>query len=96
MSSTPNILPQRPETDNIRALAAKNRERFTGTTNPVFVLQHSPVVGLEHVYLNGALLDPGGSTKVYTIVGRTLTLNTPPNSSDVLIVHYQYSPSASN
>lgn len=45
-------------------------------TNPTFYLTHEPVLGSEHIYLNGLLQE--GSGNDYTIDGNVITFEYPP------------------
>lgn len=65
------------------ALSASNmvtRETPAGAVNGVnlvFTLAFTPIVGTEHVYKNGILLEPGALND-YTISGGTITFNKAP------------------
>lgn len=52
------------------------------------VLANTPVVGSEHVYLNGILQEDGGSAD-YTISGATITFNSAPLAGDFVVVSYR-------
>lgn len=78
------------------ALRQFKTERHTGLSSTVVALAN-PVVNdaqggfhFAHVYKNGALLDPGGTTPDYTISGNTITLHTAAISTDVFLVTYYY------
>lgn len=75
---------------NIQALARYASERITGGTSATVTLTHYPVVGLEQVFKNGTLLDPGSSPAAYTIVGNVLTLASAPLATDVLQIFYHF------
>lgn len=88
-------LPSAPESPNIRALANRYRQSFTGLTVNTLTLDYFPVrtandVGVEQVLLNGQKLDTPGD---YTIAGRVITLIAPFGPlvlDDVLTVDYLY------
>lgn len=52
------------------------------------VLANTPLVGSEHVYLNGILQNEGGADD-YTISGATITFNAAPQSGDEVLVSYR-------
>lgn len=54
--------------------------------NAVYTLATAPIVGSEHVYLNGFLITQGVD---YTISGVTITFITPPETGDTLRVSYR-------
>lgn len=83
--------PQQPETPNIRFLAQRERERFTGLTTAVVTLTNTPAqtirgTGLDAVFKNGALVDP----TTYTVVGNVITLGGALIVGDVVVVFYAY------
>jgi hypothetical protein len=84
-----SILPQAAESANIRALANRKYERFTGLTGTVITLHNPVVLGTEQVFKNGALLDPVNNA-TYFLQGNTLTLGSALISTDVLVVHYHF------
>lgn len=56
-----------------------NKETPSGSidgVNTVYVLENTPTVGSEHLYLNGLLIDGRASTD-YTITGSIVTFNEP-------------------
>lgn len=57
-------------------------------SNTAFTLANTPVVGSEHVYLNGQL-QASGSGNDYTISGTSITYLTAPETGDVLVVSYR-------
>jgi hypothetical protein len=67
-----------------------SRETPSGTingSNTVFTLGFTPVSGTEHVYLDGMLMEAGGSDD-YTISTTTITFVTAPESGSRLRVSY--------
>lgn len=56
-------------------------------SNTTFTLANTPLAGSESVYLNGNLLNSGGSND-YTISGDTITMASAPQSGDQLLVSY--------
>jgi hypothetical protein len=69
-----------------------DRETPTGSvnsSNTSYSLANTPVVGSEHVYLNGILQEPGAGND-YTISGATITYLTAPTTGDRLRVSYRY------
>lgn len=56
--------------------------------NTIFTLANTPVVGSEHVFLNGLLQEPGAGND-YTISGATITYLSAPISTDRLRVSYR-------
>ena len=70
-------------TANERALAQMTRVRLTGQTGTSLTLGLTLRAGLEQVFKNGALLDPGTA---YTITGATLTLTVAAVAGDVFLV----------
>ena len=57
--------------------------------NTVFVLSQTPAGSTEQVFLNGVLQESGGAD--YTISSATITFNTPPSSSAIVLVTYNTS-----
>jgi hypothetical protein len=56
-------------------------------SNTAFVLANTPISGMEQVYLNGILQEPGAGND-YTISGATITYLTAPATGDRLRVSY--------
>lgn len=77
-------LPERP-TPNERALSQWTRERQTGLSTTALTLTRTPVDGMELLWKNGALLDPGTD---YTITNAQVTLNVAAIAGDVFVCHY--------
>ena len=68
-----------------------DRETPSGTingSNVTFTLANTPVVGSEHVFLNGIIQNSGASND-YTISGATITYLTAPLTGEVLRVSYR-------
>ena len=70
------------------------RETPTGAVNGInatFTLAFTPTLGTEEIFVNGILQDSGVSND-YTIVGPTITFNTPaiPQTGDKVRVSYQH------
>jgi len=86
------LMPDEPESPNIRALSALAVERYTGSTATTFTLTDTAIEGMEQVFKNGTLLDPGnpGAAGTYLLKQNTLTLGTALLVTDVLIVRYYY------
>jgi hypothetical protein len=68
-----------------------NKESPSGTTdgtNATFVLTNIPVLGSDHIYVNGVLMEENSD---YTISGKTITFLTGaiPEASDKIRVSYQ-------
>jgi len=57
------------------------------SSNTVFTLANTPKVGTEHVYVNGLLMDEGGSND-YTISGETVTFTFAPTTGDKIRISY--------
>lgn len=57
-------------------------------SNTAYTLANTPVVGSEHVYLNGQL-QASGAGNDYTISGTSITYLTAPETGDVLVVSYR-------
>lgn len=57
-------------------------------SNTAFTLANSPVVGSEHVYLNGILQESGAGND-YTISGTSITMATAPLTGEKLRVSYR-------
>lgn len=55
-------------------------------TNVVFTLSATPVANTQQVFWNGLYLSP--SQGDYNISGNTLTMTTPPQTGDSLVVQY--------
>ena len=78
---------------NVAAMSAANfvtRETPTGAvngTNVTFTLANTPVVGTEHVYINGLLMEPGAGND-YTISGPTITTLFTLQTGDKIRVSY--------
>lgn len=78
---------------NVAAMSAANfvtRETPTGAvngTNVTFTLANAPVVGTEHVYINGLLMEPGAGND-YTISGSTITTLFTLQTGDKIRVSY--------
>ena len=78
---------------NVAAMSAANfvtRETPTGAvngTNVTFTLANAPVVGTEHVYINGLLMEPGAGND-YTISGSTSTTLFTLQTGDKIRVSY--------
>ena len=73
----------------IREADFVTREVPSGTingSNTAFTLANTPVVGTEHVYLNGLLQNAGGVD--YSISGTAITYTTAPQTGDTLLVSY--------
>ena len=100
-------LPNTPATPNERALAQWLRERFSnlsGVGDEVITLAQIPATtqfddhGLELVFLDGKLLDPGvpaapGTPAVtgdYSIQGKVLTIHAAVGVTDVIVIFYPY------
>lgn len=72
------------------------REIPTGainSSNLVFTLAHTPIVGSESVYLQGLLMNSNATfTQNYTISGDTITfeVGTTPQTGNALLVSYRY------
>jgi hypothetical protein len=71
-------------TANERALSQMTRVRITAQTGTTLSLGLTLRAGLEQVFKNGSLLDPGAD---YTISGATLTLTSAAVSTDVFVVY---------
>lgn len=56
--------------------------------NSTYILSNTPVVGSEHVYLNGLLQESGGGND-YTISGLTITMAVAPLAGEKLRVTYR-------
>ncbi len=68
-----------------------DKETPSGSLNGVnttFTLANTPILGSEHIYLNGLLLDVGGGND-YTISGAVITALTVPLSTDKIRVSYR-------
>jgi len=52
-----------------------------------FTVASTPLTNSVQVFLNG-LLQQSGSGKDYTLAGTTVTFATPPETGDIVIVHY--------
>jgi len=83
------ILPNPPESPNIRALSQWARERFTGSTSTTITLANNAVAGTEFVWKNGALLDPPPGT-AYSISGAVITLGSSRLTGDVFVISYYF------
>lgn len=57
-------------------------------SNVTFTLASTPIVGSEHLYLNGILQNPGAGND-YTISGTTITYLSAPITGSVLLVSYR-------
>lgn len=57
-------------------------------SNATFTLANTPVIGSDHVYLNG-LLQEAGAGNDYTISGSTITMATAPLTGEKLRVSYR-------
>ena len=58
---------------------------LVNSSNTVYTIASTPVVGTEQVFLNGQLQIPGTS---YTIAGDTITFTKAPRTGSILRVHY--------
>lgn len=56
--------------------------------NTIFTLTHQPIIGSEHLYLNGLLQEEGGED--YSISGGTITFTEPPLSGSRIRCSYRY------
>lgn len=68
-----------------------DKETPTGlinSSNVTYTLANTPIVGSEHVYLNGLLMESGGGND-YTISGATITMLTAPTTGDRLKATYR-------
>ena len=84
-------LPFPAESPNMQFLGSQPiKQIIRSSTQASFTLQQSPIVGLEHVYKNGALLDSGASPPDYVLVGSLLTLHTALLITDVLVISYPF------
>lgn len=88
-------LPLQPESPNVAALASLTRETFTGLTTATITLGNEVRMsagiaggGLELVFKNGSLLNPGGGASGYSISGKTITLGTAAIAGDWFLVLY--------
>ena len=61
----------------------------TDGINKVFELSTLPKPGSDHIYLNGLLQDPGENND-YTINGKIITFNFPPNSWSKITCSYRF------
>ena len=57
------------------------------SSNKVFILAHTPVIGTVQVYLNGMVQYPGLLFD-YTISIKTITFNKAPRTNSEIVVHY--------
>lgn len=57
------------------------------SSNTVYTLANTPIAGSEHVYLNGQLMEDGGTD--YNISGATITFLIAPTTGDKLKVTYR-------
>ena len=57
-------------------------------SNTVYVLANTPILGSEHVYVNGILVEPGGGND-YTISGTTITTLEPLAAGEKIRVSYR-------
>ena len=73
----------------VRLFADKEQPYGTiDSTNTTFQLAHDPVLGSEHVYLNGLLQEGGGND--YTITGNTIVFEMAPQTDTRLRCTYYY------
>jgi hypothetical protein len=85
------LLPNEPESDNIRALAQLNIERQTGFTGTAMTLEF-PVAGTSQrdallLFKNNTVLIP---TTDYTVAGKAITLIAAALSTDIYVAWYLY------
>jgi len=56
--------------------------------NKVFILTLAPIGGSLNLYLNGQL-QKRGATNDYTLTGNTITFDTAPGATDILLANYR-------
>jgi len=85
--SLTKLLTEPVSDQNIRLLAQRTKERFTGLTGTTITAANHIVTGQEDVVKNGLLLDYGND---YTVSGQTVTLAAALVTSDVVILKYLF------
>ena len=83
--------PTEPSTGtNLKVNTAMNKEEPSGNIdgyNFIFTLSHSPIIGSEHVYLNG-LLQKSGEDSDYTFYDDTIYFVDPPIENSKIMCTY--------
>jgi hypothetical protein len=80
------------DTDVVGFPSMSNQEVPTGVidgTNAEFMLEHTPIVGSEMVYVNG-LMQSSGADNDYQISGGTITFLIPPPLDTRIVVTYWF------
>lgn len=80
-----------PLGDKATQIASERCERFVPANGVlILTLGNQAIDAFTMVWKNGTLLDDGAATPAYTLKGKTITLHTAANGSDVFIVRYHF------
>lgn len=76
---------------SINTIASEKCERFVpANTATTFTLGNAAIPDFTMIWKNGTLMDDGAASPAYSIKGRTVTLLSAANGTDVFIVRYHF------